>query len=135
MNPIRLLLAAVLRAAAFLLVTGAAIFVVGRSDSDDALGAGLMVFLVLVTIAFAWALVDGIRLGVVTPLVTWVLVGVLAGIGIPALFALVGDGGSVTDEIADSAVFFGFLVFVPAAAGCCLGALVHRFSGRSEPAV
>ena len=135
MNPIRLLLAAVLRAAAFLLVTGAAIFVVGRSDSDDALGAGLMVFLVLVTIAFAWALVDGIRLGVVTPLVTWVLVGVLAGIGIPALFALVGDGGSVTDEIADSAVFFGFLVFVPAAAGCCLGGLVHRFSGRSEPAV
>ena len=134
MNPTRVIIGVLLRAATFVAATAAAVFVVGRSDSDDALGAGLLVFLVLVTIAFAWGLTDGIRSGFVRSLVTWVLTGVLAGVGIPAVFALVGDGTSVADEVANSAVFFGFLVFLPAVVGCCIGGVAHRLSSRQQTA-
>src|SRR5437868_2881943 len=73
MNPLRLLVGVLVRTVAFLVVIAVVVLAIDTSDSTDALGAGLLAFLVLVTIAFAWALVDGVRRGFVPSLLLWAL--------------------------------------------------------------
>jgi hypothetical protein len=128
MNPIRLLVGVLIRTVALLAVVAVVVLAIDRSDSTDALGAGLLAFLVLVTLAFAWALVDGVRRGFVPSLLVWVLTSAIAGVGIPAVISL----GSSEGVAFDDAVFFGLLLLVPAAVGLAIGGAVHGLSGRPD---
>ena len=128
MNPIRLLVGVLIRTAALLVVIAVVVLAIDSSDSTDALGAGLLAFLVLVTLAFVWALVDGVRRGFVPSLLLWVLTSAIAGVGIPVVISL-GDADGVS---IDGAVFFALLLLVPAAVGLVIGGAVRGLSGRSD---
>lgn len=128
MNPIRLLAGVLIRTVALLAVVAVVVLAIDKSDSTDALGAGLLAFLVLVTVAFAWALVDGVRRGFVPALLLWVLTSAIAGIGIPVVISL----GSAEGVAFDDAVFFALLLLVPAAVGLVIGGAVHGLSGRPD---
>ncbi len=121
------LLGALVRAAVLLVVTLAWVEVVDRSDSTDALGAGLIAFLLLVTISFAWSIVDGVRHGFLATVLRWLPTAVLGGVGI-TLF--------VVDEQAWSdVVFFAILLLAPAVVGAGIGGLLHRARRSPEQAV
>lgn len=128
MNPIRLLVGVLIRAVALIVVIAVVVLAIDNSDSTDALGAGLMAFLVLVTVAFVWALVDGVRRGFVPSLLAWVLTSAIAGIGIPVVISL-GDADGVS---IDDAVFFALLLLVPAAIGLAIGGAMHGLRGRTD---
>ena len=67
-----------LRAAALVaLIVGYGVWL-DNSDSTDALSAGLLAFFLLVTFAFAWSLVDGIRRGLLVALVGWAFTSTIA---------------------------------------------------------
>ncbi len=125
MNLPRVLLGVVLRSLVIVAVIAAYVAAIARSESTDALGAGLLAFLILVAIAFVWAVVDGVRRGLLDALLTWVLTSVLAGVGIPVALALTDDR-DLASEVADGVVFFAVVLLVPAVLGLALGGLVHR---------
>ncbi|WP_243059382.1 hypothetical protein [Nocardioides sp. SR21] len=127
----RMLLGVVVRAAALVLVIAGWAAVLNNSDTTDALSAGLLAFFLLVGFAFVWSLVDGIRQGFVVATVLWLLTSAVAGIGIPTAIAIVNDS-AITDELGESGLFFGLLLFLPALAGVAVGGLVHRIRGRDE---
>jgi hypothetical protein len=119
-------LGALVRALVLVGVTLAWIEVVDRSESTDALGAGLVAFLVLLAISFAWSVVDGVRHGFARALLTWAVTAVLAAAGITVF---------VADSPAwDDVVFFGVLLAVPALVGGGIGAIVHQARGAAAPA-
>jgi hypothetical protein len=128
MNPLRLLVGVLIRTAAFLVVIAVVVLAIDRSDSTDALGAGLMAFLVLVTVAFVWALVDGVRRGFVPSLLLWVLTSAIAGVGIPVVISL-GDADGVN---VDDAVFFALLLLAPAAVGLVIGGAMRGLRGAPD---
>src|SRR4051794_16282091 len=111
MSPARVLVGALVRTAVVIAVIAVFVAVLYSSDSTDALGAGLLAFLILVVLAFAWALVDGVRLGLVPALVGWLLAAAFSGVGIPAALALANGDGLGFDL--EDAVFFAILLFVP----------------------
>lgn len=123
-----MIIGALLRAVAVVAAIAGYIVVLDNSDSTDPLSAGLLAFLILVTIAFVWALVDGIRVGLVAALVRWLVASALAGVGIPAVLAI---RDSVGFDLED-ALFFGLLLFVPALVGLVIGAVVHQARGGDE---
>jgi membrane protease YdiL (CAAX protease family) len=127
-NPLSLLVGVLVRTVVILAVIGVVVLAIDHSDSTDALGAGLMAFLVLVTVAFAWALIDGVRRGFVPALLAWILTSAAAGVGIPVVISLGSSEGAALDD----AVFFGLLLLVPAAVGLVIGGAVHGLSRRSE---
>lgn len=129
MNPLRLLVGVLVRTMVVLAVVALIVLAIENSDSTDALGAGLLAFLVLASLAFAWALVDGIRHGFVPALLLWVLTAALGGAGIPAVLSL----GSTESVAVDDVVFFGLLLLVPAAVGLVIGGAVHG-TRRPRPA-
>ena len=128
MNPTRLLAGVLIRTVAVLAVIAVVVLAISSSDSTDALGAGLLAFLVLVTVAFAWALVDGVRRGFVPSLLLWVLTSAVAGVGIPVVISL----GSSEGVAYDDAVFFALLLLVPAAVGLAIGGAVHGVRATSD---
>lgn len=130
MNPISLLVGVLLRTVALLAVIAVVVLVIDNSDSTDALGAGLLAFLILVTVAFAWALVDGVRRGFAQSLLVWVLTSAIAGAGIPVVLSL----GSSDSLGLDDVVFFALLLFVPAAVGLVIGGVVRGLGDRPEAA-
>lgn len=117
-----MIIGALLRAGVVVAVIAGYLVVLDNSDSTDALGAGLLAFLILVAIAFVWALVDGVRVGFVPSLVRWVLASALAGAGIPAIVAIRDSSGFALED----AVFFAILLFLPAVVGLAIGGIVHR---------
>ena len=121
----RVLVACLLRCVAIVVVIAAYVAVVNRSESTDALGAGLLAFLILVAMAFIWALVDGVRRGLVEAFATWVLASAITAVGIPVALAVTDDRDLAT-EVSDGFVFFVVVLFVPAVLGLVLGAVVHR---------
>lgn len=131
MNLPRVLAGVLVRSAVLALVIAAYGAAVNRSESTDALGAGLLAFLLVVVVAFGWAFVDGLRHGFVPALVTWVLTAALGGVAICVALALTVADEGVGSAIADSAVFFAVLLVVPALVGLGLGAVVHRVRGRA----
>ncbi|MEO5651351.1 MAG: hypothetical protein ABIN79_09110 [Marmoricola sp.] len=135
MNPFRLLSGALIRVLALAVVITVYGVAIGRSDSTDALGAGLLAFLILAFVATLWALVDGIRKGFTTALVLWLLTSLLGGIAVPLSLTLTGanDMGAV-EGIRDGSVFFAFLLFVPAFLGLAIGGLVRRMLGGDNHA-
>lgn len=107
---------------------------ISRSDSTDALGAGLLFFLIVVVVALAWATWDGARRGFLAATVVWLLTG--AGVGASVTIAYVistETAGAFVDELRDGWLFFALLVFVPALPGAGVGGLIHR-SRRRTPA-
>lgn len=122
-------LGVLLRAAALVgLIVGYGVWL-DNSDSTDALSAGLLAFFLLVVFAFVWSLVDGIRQGFLAGLVGWALTSAIAGIGIPVAIAMANDS-AIGEELGDSGLFFGLLLFLPALGGVALGGLVHRTRDR-----
>lgn len=121
----RVLLASLLRSVVIVVVIAAYVAAVARSESTDALGAGLLAFLILVAVALVWAVVDGVRRGLLEALVTWVLTSAIAAVGIPVALSLTDDR-DLGSELSDGFVFFALVLFVPAAIGFALGGLVHR---------
>jgi hypothetical protein len=132
MNLPRVLVGVLIRSVVVVVVIAAYATVIARSESTDALGAGLLAFLILVIIAFVWALVDGARHGFTHPFLMWLLTSVVAGIGIPVVLALTLTDRDFALEVREAAAFFVALLLVPAASGLCAGGVVHRFLGRSE---
>jgi hypothetical protein len=130
MNPLRLLVAALIRTVVVLAVIAVVVLAIEHSESTDALGAGLLAFLVLAVVAFVWALVDGVRRGFVPALLTWILTSAAAGIGIPVVISLGSSDGVALDD----AVFFGLLLLVPAAVGLVVGGAVHGTRTRPTAA-
>lgn len=126
----RLLLGALLRAAVVVAVLAGYLVVLDNSDSTDALGAGLLAFLIMVAIAFVWALVDGVRTGFVASLVRWLIASVLVGVGVPLVVAIRDDDGLAL--VGEDVLFFSVLLFVPAAIGLAIGAVVYRVRGVGE---
>ena len=91
MNLPRVLLGVLLRSLVIVAVIAGYVAAIARSETTDALGAGLLAFLILVGMALVWAVVDGVRRGLVEALVTWVLTSAVAGVGIPVALALTDD--------------------------------------------
>ena len=120
------LLGALVRAAVLLVVTLAWVEVVDRSDSTDALGAGLIAFLVLVTISFGWSIVDGVRHRFVPALLRWLPAAMLGAVGITLLVADEQTWGDVA--------FFAILLLGPAVIGAGIGGLLHRAHRGPEEA-
>jgi hypothetical protein len=125
MNLSRVLVGVLLRSLVIVVVIAAYVAAIARSESTDALGAGLLAFFILVAIAFVWAVGDGVRRGLLEALLTWVLTSVVAGVGIPVALALTDDR-DLANEVSDGAIFFAVVLVVPAVLGLALGGLVHR---------
>lgn len=127
----RLALGVLLRSAAIVALIAVYGVWLDNSESTDALSAGLLAFFLLVTFAFVWSLIDGVRHGLLVAVIVWAFTSTIAGIGIPVAIAVANDTG-VTDELGDSGVFFGLLLFLPALAGVAIGGLLHRIRGNDE---
>lgn len=97
-----------------------------RSDSTDALGAGLLFFLIVFVVALAWAGADALRHGFAAALVRWAVTSVLAGLALTLVFVATTADADLGAELTGSTIFFAFLVFVPALIGAAAGGAVHR---------
>lgn len=127
MSELRVVGAALIRAVTLTLLSVSFQVAISTSESTDALGAGLLFFLILVLVAFGWAAYDGVRRGFLPAAGLWMLTAVLAGVGLTVAFlvTVTGETGLV-DELKDSGIFFALLVAVPALSGAGLGGLVRR---------
>ena len=113
-------------------------------SQDDALGAGLLAFVVIVVLAFGLALLDGLVLTARPLLLVWSVVTVVVSVLVsfqPTIDGLVdGDGrgalaGSFRVDAADlpsSLLFLLVLVSVPAVLGAVSGAAVRRSTGGAR---
>lgn len=126
------LVGALVRTAVIVAVIGVYLAVLSNSDSTDPLGAGLLAFLILVVVAFGWAFVDGLRLGLVPAFVGWLLAAALSGLALPVAVGLANDGELALDL--EDAVFFAILLFIPALAGLAIGGAVHGIRDRDKVA-
>lgn len=116
----------VVRTLALSVVYVVALVVADTSDSTDALGIGLMVFLAFVLIAIVWGVVDGRRGPAGQAIVVWLLVGAALGV-VTALAILVRESADAfASDLASGVPFFAILVGVPAAVGVGIGALLRR---------
>jgi hypothetical protein len=131
----RVLVGSLLRCVVIVAVITAYVAVVNRSESTDALGAGLLAFLILVAMALVWALVDGVRRGLVEALVTWVLASAITAVALPVALTLTDSDRDLATELSDGFVFFALVLFIPAAIGLVLGAVVHRVRRPAAVAV
>jgi len=111
-------------AAAFLVLN------LGQGDTADAnIGAGLVVFAVLVAGGFGWALRDGLhRAGDASSdpttgrlVLRWLAVAVVTAALVPVVTSLVSVGGVGEGLVPDTLLFLTALVLVPAVAGLGLG--------------
>ena len=101
-----------------------------RSESTDALGAGLLAFLLLTAITFVWGLVDGSRRGFKSAVLLWLPTSVVAGVAVPLVLSLTGSTGEgIGTSVRDSTIFFAVMLFMPALIGLGIGSLVHRMRG------
>ena len=116
-----------------LLAASAVAFLVlnlGQGDTADAnIGAGLVVFAVLVAGGFGWALRDGLHRAGDTAsdpttgrlVLRWLAVAVVTAALVPLVTSLVSGGGVGEGLVPDTLIFLAALVFVPAVAGLGLG--------------
>lgn len=131
MTPLGAVRALLLRALVIVGLYAGFVVVLDRTGSDDALGAGLLFFLLVVVVGGAWGAWDAWRSGLPSAAVLWLLVGLAAGLGIPAAsVAMDVTSDSVSAEIRDGALFLGLLVAVPALLGAVPGGVAHRARSR-----
>lgn len=111
------------------------------TGEDDPVGAGLGSFMLTVTVAGLWALVDGWRRSFRTGAIAWVLAAALLVLLGPLPWVLSyppAEGGwtGVSDYlsmIGDGVVFMFALVAVPALAGLGLGRLIRGAQHPTAP--
>lgn len=125
---LRTLGAALVRALVLVALYAGFLVVLDRTDGEDALGAGLLYFLLVVLLTLVGAAVDAARLDYLRTVLVWLLAGVGFGVGIPLAAAVLEPGttGSLADELRDGFVFLTLLVVVPALLGAAVGAVVRR---------
>ena len=107
--------------------------------SADPVGTGLTAFVITMSIAGTWALVDGWRRPLRTGAVAWLLTGLAFVVVNPLPYALVwpaAEGGwtglhDYLGRITEGAGFMFALVVVPAVTGLALGHVIRR-SRRAE---
>lgn len=129
-NLLYALVAALVRALVVVVLYVGFVEVLDRSDSDDALGAGLLFFMLVLALAGCWAIRDGWRRGLPTAAAVWTLAGALTGVGIPvASVAMDLTSASIGAEIRGGGLFLALLVAVPALLGAVLGGIAHRSRG------
>ncbi len=126
MTIVRGIATVVLRVAVFAAIHLAFLAVLARSESTDALGAGLLFFLVVFIVALVWAGVDASRRGFLSAAIVWVVTAVLAGVALTLVFVLTSSDSYFGEEWAGSTLFFGLLVLIPALVGSGLGGLLQR---------
>jgi hypothetical protein len=119
-------LGALARALVLVGVTAAWIAFVDRSDSTDALGAGLVALLILLATSLAWSVVDGVRHGFARAALTWAVTAVLGAAGITVFVA----DSPAWDDVA----LFGALLVLPALVGGGVGGIAHQIRGSAAPA-
>ena len=132
---LRVIAAAVVRIIAITAFYLVFVEAISRSESTDALGAGLLFFLIVVLVALVWAAYDGARRGFVPAAVVWLLTA--AGVGVTVTVAYVigtETSGAFVDELRDGWLFFALLVLVPALPGAGVGGLIHRSRRRTPNA-
>ena len=123
--------AVVVRVAALTAFFALYLALLDRSDSTDALGAGLMFFMIVAVVAMSWALVDAFRRGGLSTAAVWAVTAVLSGLALGAVRMVTDESVTFHEVVTSDLPFFAVLVLVPAALGGALGALVHRGS-RTE---
>lgn len=125
---LRVLAAALVRAVLLVAVYAVFLLVLDRTDGGDALGAGLLYFVVVMAIGFAWAVWDGSRGPYPAAAAVWVLAGIgtTVGIALTAVLLEPDASGSFGEELGDGFVFLTLLVVLPALAGAALGVLIRR---------
>lgn len=132
MTVLRALGAALVRVLVVVALYAGFVAALDRSDSTDALGAGLLFFLLVVVLVALWGVWDGWRRGLPLAALVWLLVGAATGLGIPvASVALDVTTGSLGHELRDGWIFLALLVAVPAVVGAIPGGIAHR--ARSRP--
>jgi hypothetical protein len=131
---LRVLAAAVVRGLVVVVLYAGVLLALHRTDGEDALGVGLLYFLLVALLALTWAAVDAARQDVARTIVVWVLAGAFVGLGIPLTAAVLEPDSSLSlaEEVRDGFVFLVLLVAVPALVGAAVGAVVRR--SRSAPA-
>ena len=116
----------------------ALVFAAGGPDQGDAnIGAGLVVFGVLVGLSFTWALVDGYRerTALVPLIARWGIVAVVVPVTITvALWALSRTAPDWTGspEMLVLWMFLAAMSFVPAVVGVALGSAARGASGPAQ---
>lgn len=120
-----LLVRTLLRVAVLSLVFVAGLVVIDASDTTDALGPGLILFLVLGVIAMIWAIVDA-RSDVKQSLLVWLIAAAGTGL-VLALASVVMDGTDAADAgILGAVIFTVALVYPPALLGIGIGSVLGR---------
>lgn len=125
---LRVLAAALVRAVLLVAVYAVFLLVLDRTDGGDALGAGLLYFLLVMAAALGWAVWDGSRRPYPGAAAVWVLAGIGTTVGI-ALTAVLMEpeaSGSFGEELGDGFLFLTLLVVVPALVGAAIGAQLRR---------
>lgn len=120
------LAAVIVRLAAFVLFDVVFLVLLSRSDSTDALGAGLLFFLIVAVAAAMWAGFDAARRGFVPTVIVWAVTALLTGIALTVVYVISDDAAELGPELRDSTSFFVGLLFVPALLGSLVGSLLHR---------
>lgn len=126
MTTLRGAVAVAVRVAAITVFYAAYLAVLSRSESTDALGAGLLFFLIVVVIALVWATIDAVRHGFVPAVAVWAVSALLSGFTLGIGHLLTDEAVSLSEVTTGDLPFFAVLLFVPALLGCALGGLVHR---------
>lgn len=123
MSILRLLPVVVLRAALMTLLYVVYMVLLDRSESTDALGAGLLFFLIVVVVTLVWAAVDGARRGFLMAVGFWLVASALIGVAVEVLGAVMDSTSTVA---LGDLIFFALLWFVPAVLGAGVGGLLRR---------
>lgn len=118
--------AVVVRVLAFAVLHVGYLALLSRSDTTDALGAGLLFFLIVFVVALVWAAADALRHGFDAMLMRWAATSLLAGLALTLVFIVTTADADLGSELTGSTAFFAFLVFVPAVIGTAVGGVVHR---------
>jgi hypothetical protein len=119
----RLLAAAVLRVAVMTALFIAYKALLDRSDSTDALGAGLLFFLIVAVVTLVWAAIDGARRGFLLVAGLWLVASVLISVAVNVAGVVMDSTLSFT---LGDVIFFILLWLVPALIGAVLGSPFRR---------
>lgn len=126
------------RALAFVAGSVAAHLIINALPDDGGganIGAGLIVFALIVVTAFIWGFVDGGRIPISVLAAVWLAVGATLGVADPFLIAMSGgelDWSVVCSDLVTFVPFDLVLVGVPAIIGGALG-LAARSSASTRP--
>jgi cytochrome bd-type quinol oxidase subunit 2 len=95
-----------------------------NEQGDANIGAGLLLFGLLVVVVAVWAFVDGVRAaGYAQALLPWVVVAAAVGVALPVAVAVTEDldRDTLVKDLAGTIPFMMVVVLVPAAIAVAVG--------------